>query len=104
MKNSSLITLLITQGVGVFTALIVSFGVAITAVQMAAIMGVAGFVGLVLTFVLWARTVPAKDVLEKLVGDQVVAGEANDIVPNGVEIRELGGSFEDAEPRRALEE
>ena len=89
MKKSSLIALLISQGVAAIVGLIVAFGVDLSAEQMAAIMTAAGFVGIVVTIVLWARTVPREEVVERLIGDQVVAGEANDLLPNGKQVRTL---------------
>lgn len=90
MKNSSVVAMLVTEATVVVIALLVAFGVNLSADQVAAITGAAGFVGLVLTLVLWAFTVDRKKVLEKLVGDQVVAGEANDMVPAGTEVRTIG--------------
>ena len=91
MKNSSLIALLISQGVAAIVGLLVAFGVSLDSVQMAAIMTAAGFIGVVVTITLWARTVPREQVVERLIGDHVVAGEANDLLPNGAEVRSLDG-------------
>ena len=64
--------------------------------QIAAIVSATGFVGIVLTLVLWTTTVPRETVVEHLIGPDVVAGPANDLVPTGATVREL-------EPRRAAD-
>ena len=69
----------------------------LTADQTAAIMTAAGFVGLIVTLILWVSTVPREQVLEYLTGDDVVAGPANDMIPTGAVVRSV-------EPRRAAEE
>lgn len=98
LSSGSLLTALVAQGTSVLIALAVAFGLELTAPQIAALMGVASFVGVLATIVLWARTVPREQVLEHLVGEAaVVAGEANDIVPTGTLVRAV-------DPRRALEE
>ena len=74
--------------------LLVAFGVALTPEQMAAIMSAAGFLGIVLALVLWASTVDRREVVERLIGSEVVAGEANDMIPSGEVVREV-------DPRRA---
>ena len=73
-----------------------AFGIDLTSEQMAAIMSAAGFLGIVLALVLWASTVDRREVVERLIGSEVVAGEANDMVPSGEVVREVA-------PRRAAE-
>ena len=46
---------------------------------------------------LWATTVDRREVVERLIGGEVVAGEANDLIPSGEVVREV-------EPRRAAED
>lgn len=96
MTRNTLIGLLVSQGVAALIGLLVAFGVDLTPEQMAAIMSAAGFLGIVLALVLWATTVDRREVVERLIGSEVVAGEANDMVPTGATVREL-------EPRRAVE-
>ena len=96
MTRNSLIGLLISQGVAALIGLLVAFGIDLTPEQMAAIMSAAGFLGIVLALVLWASTVDRREVVERLIGSEVVAGEANDIVPTGATVREI-------DPRRAAE-
>lgn len=93
-SRASLASALITQAVMVLISLAVAFGLTLTPEQIAAIAGAAGFMGLIATLVLWAYTVPREKVLEVLIGDTVVAGEANDQVLSGTDIRQV-------EPRRA---
>lgn len=89
MKQSSLITLFITQFMSATIGLAVAFGLDLTPEQMAAIMTAAGVVGGIIGFILWARTVDRAQVVERLIGDHVVAGEANDMVPTGAEVRTI---------------
>ena len=96
MTRNSLIGLLISQGVAALIGLLVAFGIDLTPEQMAAIMSAAGFLGIVLALVLWATTVDRREVVERLIGSEVVAGEANDMIPSGEVVREL-------DPRRAAE-
>ena len=96
MTRNSLIGLLISQGVAALIGLLVAFGIDLTPEQMAAIMSAAGFLGIVLALVLWASTVDRREVVERLIGSEVVAGEANDIVPSGEVVRAV-------DPRRAAE-
>ena len=96
MTRNSLIGLLISQGVAALIGLLVAFGIDLTPEQMAAIMSAAGFLGIVLALVLWASTVDRREVVERLIGSEVVAGEANDIMPTGATVREI-------DPRRAAE-
>ena len=88
MTRNTLLGLLVTQGVSAIIGLLVAFGVDLTPEQMAAIMGAAGFIGVVLALVLWASTVDRREVVERLIGSEVVAGEANDLVPTGEVVRE----------------
>lgn len=97
IKQASLIVTLVTSGVSAVVGLLVAFGVGLTAEQMAAIMTAAGFVGVVVGLILWSRTVDRAQVVERLIGETVVAGEANDVVPTGAEVRTL-------EPRRAIDD
>lgn len=95
-RTGSVIGSLITSATSVIIALLLAFDVPLTEVQVAAIIGAAGFFGFVLTIVLYIVTLPRDKVLEYLVGtDQVVAGEANDQITPGDEVRVLA-------PRRAL--
>ena len=96
MTRNTLIGLLVSQGVATLIGLLVAFGIDLTSEQMAAIMSAAGFLGIVLALVLWATTVDRREVVERLIGSEVVAGEANDIVPSGEVVREV-------KPRRAAE-
>ena len=96
MTRNTLIGLLISQGVATLIGLLVAFGIDLTSEQMAAIMSAAGFLGIVLALVLWATTVDRREVVERLIGSEVVAGEANDMVPSGEVVREVA-------PRRAAE-
>lgn len=96
MKNTSLIVLLVSQVVAAIVGLLVAFGVNLSAEQMAAIMTAAGTIGGLVALALWATTVDRAKVVERLIGDHVVAGEANDLVPTGATVREV-------EPRRAAE-
>lgn len=89
MKNTSLIGSLIISGTSAVLALVVAFGVDLTVEQMTAILGIAGFAGVILALILWSRTVDRAQVVERLIGDHVVAGEANDMVPAGREVRRL---------------
>ena len=96
MTRNTLIGLLISQGVATLIGLLVAFGIDLTSEQMAAIMSAAGFLGIVLALVLWATTVDRREVVERLIGSEVVAGEANDMIPTGATVREI-------DPRRAAE-
>lgn len=87
MTRNSLLGLLISQGVAAIIGLLVAFGINLTPEQMAAIMSAAGFIGVVLALVLWASTVDRREVVERLIGSEVVAGEANDMVPSGEVVR-----------------
>lgn len=88
-KSAPLITLGVTQLGSVIINLLAAFGAAMTVEQVGAVGGAVSFLGVVLAFVLWAFTVSSKEVVEKLIGTEVVAGEANDIVPAGRPIREI---------------
>ena len=96
MTRTSFIGSLVSQAVVVIIGLLVAFGVPLTSEQIAAIITAAGFIGIILALVLWATTVDRREVVERLIGGEVVAGEANDIVPSGEVVREV-------EPRRAAE-
>lgn len=88
LSKGSLIGALIVEATTVIIALLVAFGLALTAEQIAAIVGGAGFAGLILTLVLWMTTVPKEAVVELLIGDAVKAGVANNQVPTGAFIRD----------------
>lgn len=96
MKNTTLVGGLVVQGVAAIVGLAASFGLDLTTEQMAAILSLAGFLGVVVSLILWATTVDRAEVVERLIGDQVVAGEANDRVPSGAEVRTI-------EPKRAID-
>ena len=96
MTRTSFIGSLVSQAVVVIIGLLVAFGVPLTSEQIAAIITAAGFVGIVLALVLWATTVDRREVVERLIGGEVVAGEANDMIPSGEVVREV-------EPRHAAE-
>lgn len=96
MTRTSFIGSLVSQAVIVVIGLLVAFGVPLTSEQIAAIITAAGFVGIILALVLWASTVDRREVVERLIGGEVVAGEANDMIPSGEVVREV-------EPRRAAE-
>lgn len=89
MKNTTLVGGLVVQGVAAIVGLAASFGLDLTTEQMAAILSLAGFLGVVVSLILWATTVDRAEVVERLIGDQVVAGEANDLVPSGAEVRTI---------------
>ena len=96
LKTSSVATGILSQLVAATIALAVAFGLNLTADQVAAIMGLTSVVGMVATFVLWARTVDRAEVVEALIGEDVIAGEANDLVMTGEIVRAI--------PKRALTE
>lgn len=90
-NQPSLLASLIKDFAGVTITLLVAFGLSLTADQIAAIMGFLGFVGIALTLFLRARSVDKAKVVEQLLSSgSVVAGEANDIVPAGQLVREIG--------------
>ena len=89
MTRNTLVGLLVSQGVAALIGLLVAFGVPLTSEQIAAIITAAGFVGIILALALWAQTVPREQVVERLIGDAVVAGEANDLVPSGAAVRNV---------------
>ena len=89
MSKTSFIGSLVSQAVVVIIGLLVAFNVPLTSEQIAAIITAAGFVGIILALVLWAQTVPREQVVERLIGDAVVAGEANDLVPSGAAVRNV---------------
>ena len=93
-SRTSYISALISAGVTAILGLLTAFGLELTTVQLAAILSAAGFVSIIVTVVLWAQTVPKEKVLEVLIGDEVVAGPANDMAAEGEIIRQV-------EPRRA---
>ena len=94
--RSSAIGGLLIAGVNAILGLALAFGKELTGEQIAAIVSATGFVGIVLTLVLWTTTVPRETVVEHLIGPDVVAGPANDLVPTGATVREV-------KPRRAAE-
>lgn len=92
--KTSYISALISAGVTALLGLLTAFGLELNTVQLAAILSATGFISIVVTVVLWAKTVPKAKVLEVLIGDEVVAGPANDMAVEGEIIRQV-------EPRRA---
>lgn len=90
-KNAPLITLLVTQAGNVVLQLLAAFGVSINDAQVQAIGAAVSFLGIILALVLWAFTVSAKQVVEKLLGDEstVVAGPANERVAQGDVVRRV---------------
>ena len=92
--KQSFIGSLISYGALVLIGVATAFGVNLSTVQIAALTMLAAFIGILVTIALWAKTVPKDQVLEVLIGDEVVAGPANDIVPAGDIIRQV-------EPQRA---
>lgn len=92
--KQSFIGSLISYGALVLIGVATAFGVNLSTVQIAALTMLAAFVGILVTIALWMKTVPKEQVLEVLIGDDVVAGPANDIVPVGDVIRHV-------EPQRA---
>ena len=92
--KQSFIGSLISYGALVLIGVATAFGVNLSTVQIAALTMLAAFIGILVTIALWAKTVPKEQVLERLIGDEVVAGPANDIVPAGDIIRHV-------EPQRA---
>ena len=101
LSKGSLIGALVVEATAVVIALLVAFGLDLTAEQIAAVVGAAGFAGIILTLVLWMTTVPKEQVVELLIGDVVKAGEANNQVPTGEVIREAdapAGFGQDAGP------
>lgn len=93
-SRTSYVSSLISYGVIVLLGLLTAFGVQITTAQISAISMAAAFVGILVTIMLWAKTVPKEQVLEVLIGDEVVAGPANDMAVEGETIRQI-------DPRRA---
>lgn len=88
-NQPSVLGQLLTQAALVVIGLLTAFGLELTAVQIGAIVAAVGFLGLVLTFILWTTTVAKSTVVEKLVGREVVAGPANDMVEEGSHIRDV---------------
>ena len=85
MTRTSFIGSLVSQAVVVIIGLLVAFGVPLTSEQIAAIITAAGFAGIILALVLWAQTAPREQVVERLIGDAVVA----DLVPSGAAVRNV---------------
>lgn len=98
MAKNSLIGALIIQGTIILLNLLSSFGVEMSADMVSSLTALAGFLGIIITFILWMKTVPKDKVLEVLIGEEVVAGPANDMAAEGDTIRIIG------EPRRAINE
>lgn len=96
-SQKSYVGSLITYGVIVTLGLLAAFGLELSTMQVAAINMGAAFIGILVTLHLWAKTVPKEKVLEVLIGDEVVAGAANDMAQEGQVIRQL-----QEEPRRAI--
>lgn len=94
-SRTSYVSSLISYGFIVVIGLLTAFGVTISPVQISALTMLAAFVGILVTIALWAKTVPKSQVLEVLIGDEVVAGPANDMATEGEIIRQV-------DPRRAL--
>ena len=97
-SQKSYIGSLISYGVIVIVGLLTAFGLSLTAIQISAITMASAFIGILTTLYLWAKTVPKEKVLEVLIGDEVVAGPANDMAAEGDVVRQL-----QEEPRRALD-
>ncbi len=96
-SQKSYVGSLISYGVIVVVGLLTAFGLSLTAIQISAITMASAFIGILTTLYLWAKTVPKEKVLEVLIGDEVVAGPANDMAAEGDTIRII------EEPRRALD-
>lgn len=94
VSKTSFIASLCTNATIVVITLLVSFGMPLKVDQIAAITGAASFIGMLLTVALWTFTVPREKVLEALVGEDVVAGPANDLAAEGDIIRQI--------PRRSV--
>ena len=94
--GKSFIAALLVELAAAFLGVLIAAGAPISTELAAAILVLVGVLGAIATLVLWAVSVPRKQVLELLVGDSVVAGPANDVVPVGAEVRQI-------EPRRAAE-
>ena len=92
-SKTSFVGSLVVSGAMATVSLLTAFGLKLSGEQVTAITGAAGFMGLMLTLILWAQTVPREQVLEALIGDEVVAGPANDVMREGDVVRVL--------PRRA---
>ena len=73
-------------------ALLVAFGLDLTGEQTASILAVTAALLAVLTR---AQVTPYADVLEHRDGTEVVAGPANDLVVEGVVVRELPAEHDD---------
>ena len=73
-------------------ALLVSFGLQVTAEQTAAILAVV-FIAAQAAQAIWTRhrVTPNTKVLELTDGADVIAGPANDLLHNGERVRSLGG-------------
>ena len=97
-SQKSYVGSLISYGVIVIIGLLTAFGLSLTAIQISAITMASAFIGILTTLYLWAKTVPKEKVLEVLIGDEVVAGPANDMAAEGDVVRQL-----QEEPRRALD-
>lgn len=88
LSQGSVVGALLTNFAGVVIALLVAFGLDMTAAQIAAVVGATNFAGVILTLVLWMTTVSRARVVEMLVGDVIEAGIANNQVPTGEVIRD----------------
>ena len=97
-SQKSYVGSLISYGVIVAISVATAFGLELSTIQIAALTMLAAFIGILTTLYLWAKTVPKEKVLEVLIGDEVVAGPANDMAAEGDVIRQL-----QEEPRRALD-
>ena len=73
-------------------ALLVAFGLSLSAEQTASILAVTAALLAVLTR---AQVTPYADVVERADGREVVAGPANDLVIEGVVVRELPAEHDD---------
>lgn len=90
-REPSVVIGLVTTAVAAVLALLVAFGIDVTAEQQVAILGVIAGVGPLLAGILIRRKVtPDARVVEHLDAvDAVVAGPANERIPTGVVVRDL---------------
>lgn len=89
-RTGTLIGALTVSVAIVVTNLLVAFGVPLDVAQLAAINAAATLLGTLLVVALTVLSLPKDKVLEYLVGPNVVAGEANDMIDPGTEVRTLG--------------
>lgn len=89
-NHASLLVMLLKDLAAAVLGVLAVFGLALSGEQIGAILTLVGTIGTALTFLVWATTVQKKKVVERLIGkSEVVAGPANDLVPEGTHVRDL---------------